>query len=392
MAKSKVSEWDEVAGNNIIINGINIGENCPPSAVNNAIREMMAQIKQWQSGSTGDDWISNGTLDITGTLRLDGSLGSDGQVLSSKGSTETPVWTTLGSMSNQNSSSVNITGGSVKTTGDLNVTGSLKLDSGVGSSGQVLSSKGTTATPVWKTLPSMTNQNSNDVNITGGTITGLSNLTATTATFTNTNTTGSVKYDNNTGSVGQVLTSQGGATPIWKAVSATDGYTKAQIDATQAAQDTKIAANTSKKTNATHTGDVTGDGYLTIGTGKVTNHKLATNSVTSVKIASNAVDNAKIKANAVKANELFVSGNGTATQYLRSDGDGTFTWDTPPDTKVSNTLGGIGAYSGYSSLYDVAPGSIITIGSQTWRVMGITGKHTENIAQTRTYYLIIRLT
>ena len=208
-SKTKVSEWDSVASNNILINGINIDENCPPSAVNNAIREMMAQIKDWQSGSSGDDWTSSGVLNVTGILKLDGSAGTDGQVLSSKGSSATPVWTTLGSMSSQNSNNVNITGGSV------NVTGSLKLDNSVGSSGQVLTSLGG-ATPVWKTLSNMSNQSSNAVNITGGTITGLSNLTATNATLGNTNTTGFVKFDGSTGSSGQVLTSQGGATPKWK--------------------------------------------------------------------------------------------------------------------------------------------------------------------------------
>jgi len=40
----------------------------PPSYVNDAIREMMAQIKQWQSGSSGDDYTINGTLNINGEL------------------------------------------------------------------------------------------------------------------------------------------------------------------------------------------------------------------------------------------------------------------------------------------------------------------------------------
>ena len=125
MAKSKVSEWDSVASNNIILNGINIDENCPPSAVNNAIREMMAQIKDWQSGSSGDDWTSSGVLNITGTLKLDGSVGTDGQVLTSKGSSETPIWKTLGNMSQQNNTTVNIDGGTITgTTINVHVVGS----------------------------------------------------------------------------------------------------------------------------------------------------------------------------------------------------------------------------------------------------------------------------
>ena len=149
MAKTKVSQWDSVAANNTDINAININEGCPPSTINNAIREVMAQIKDWQDGSSGDSWTSGGTLNITGSLQLDGSIGSNGQVLKSVGSTATPVWTTLGTMSTQNSNAVNITGGSVKTTGDLNVTGALKLDNSVGSSGQVLVSSGSSATPTW---------------------------------------------------------------------------------------------------------------------------------------------------------------------------------------------------------------------------------------------------
>ena len=194
MAKAKVSEWDVVSDNNIVINGININENCPPSAVNNAIREMMAQIKQWQSGSSGDDWTSSGVFNITGILKLDGSAGTDGQVLSSKGSSATPIWKTLGTMSAQNYNNVNITGGSV------NVTGSLKLDGSVGSNGQVLKSVGSTATPIWTTLGTMSLQNRSSVNITGGSV----------------NVSGSFKLDNSTGTAGQVMVSKGSSdTPVW---------------------------------------------------------------------------------------------------------------------------------------------------------------------------------
>ena len=99
MAKSNVSEWDVVADNNTIINGININENCPPSAVNNAIREMMAQIKMWKDGYT--DPISGlpvyqslvvQNIDVKGIIKLDGSAGTDGQVLVSKGASASPIW------------------------------------------------------------------------------------------------------------------------------------------------------------------------------------------------------------------------------------------------------------------------------------------------------------
>ena len=162
MAKTKVSQWDSVAANNTDINTININEGCPPSTINNAIRETMAQIKNWQDGSSGDGWTSSGTitssgsLAINGSVYLDGSLGTNGQVLTSVGSTNTPVWTSLGTMSAQNSNAVAITGGAIATTGALNVTGSLTMDGATGSNGQLLTSGGSSATPTWTSLVSFT--------------------------------------------------------------------------------------------------------------------------------------------------------------------------------------------------------------------------------------------
>ena len=121
MAKTKVSQWDSVAANNTDINSININEGCPPSTINNAIRETMAQIKDWQDGSSGDGWTSSGTitssgtLAVTGNLTFDGAAGASGTYLKSTGSGNTPVWSNLGlgTMSTQNSNAVNITGGSI---------------------------------------------------------------------------------------------------------------------------------------------------------------------------------------------------------------------------------------------------------------------------------------
>ena len=93
MAKNKVSDWDVVANNNTDLTGtITLGEGMPPSYVNDAIREMMAQIKQWQSGVSGDDYTINGTLNLNGELKLDSSSGTAGQVLVSQGLGATPAW------------------------------------------------------------------------------------------------------------------------------------------------------------------------------------------------------------------------------------------------------------------------------------------------------------
>ena len=50
MAKTKISEYDSTAANNTDVDGINIAESCPPSGINNAIREVMAHLKDFQTG------------------------------------------------------------------------------------------------------------------------------------------------------------------------------------------------------------------------------------------------------------------------------------------------------------------------------------------------------
>ena len=92
MAKNRVSEWDVVSDNNLDIKGINISDNMPPSFVNDAMREMMAQIKQWQSGLYEEPLTIKGDLDIQGGMTLDSAAGTPGQFLMSAGPGETPQW------------------------------------------------------------------------------------------------------------------------------------------------------------------------------------------------------------------------------------------------------------------------------------------------------------
>jgi hypothetical protein len=51
------------------------------------------------------------------------------------------------------------------------------------------------------------------------------------------------------------------------------------------------------------------------------------------------VNAATITDNSVGAAELNVSGNGSTSQFLRSDGDGSFTWATPTDTNTTYSAG-----------------------------------------------------
>ena len=54
MAKTKISEWDIDSALNTDINNIDINQGCSPANINNAIRELMAQVKDLQGGYSGD--------------------------------------------------------------------------------------------------------------------------------------------------------------------------------------------------------------------------------------------------------------------------------------------------------------------------------------------------
>lgn len=89
MSKDKVSEWSSIAANNTDISGINIAEGCAPSGINNAIRELMAQIKDMQAGTDADNFT------LGGTLTANSSVGSAGQALVSRGAGLSPQWSTV---------------------------------------------------------------------------------------------------------------------------------------------------------------------------------------------------------------------------------------------------------------------------------------------------------
>jgi len=54
MAKTKISEYSATPADNTDINNINIAEGCSPANLNNAVRSLMAQIKDLQAGTSGD--------------------------------------------------------------------------------------------------------------------------------------------------------------------------------------------------------------------------------------------------------------------------------------------------------------------------------------------------
>jgi hypothetical protein len=73
MAKTKISEFDSTPANNTDIDSINIAEGCAPSGINNAIRELMSQLKDQQTGASGDNFTVGGNLAVTGTSTFTGA-------------------------------------------------------------------------------------------------------------------------------------------------------------------------------------------------------------------------------------------------------------------------------------------------------------------------------
>jgi len=93
MAKNKISEYSATAANNTDIGGINIAEGCAPSGINNAIRELMAQLKDQQSGTDSDNFTVGGgftsvgaavfssTVAIAGASTIGGALTVSGNAV-----------------------------------------------------------------------------------------------------------------------------------------------------------------------------------------------------------------------------------------------------------------------------------------------------------------------
>lgn len=73
MPKTKISEFSSTPADNTDIDGINIAEGCAPSGINNAIRELMSQLKDQQTGTSGDNFSIGGNLTVTGTSELLGA-------------------------------------------------------------------------------------------------------------------------------------------------------------------------------------------------------------------------------------------------------------------------------------------------------------------------------
>ena len=73
MPRTKLSEYSTTNSDNTDIESINIAEGCAPSGINNAIRELMVHLKEFQTGASGDAFTFAGGVLMSGTNTITGS-------------------------------------------------------------------------------------------------------------------------------------------------------------------------------------------------------------------------------------------------------------------------------------------------------------------------------
>jgi len=117
VTKAKISEYSATAGDNTDVNGTNIAEGCPPSGINDAIREVMAALKRFETGADGDSVTVGGNLVVSGSttantlstnlitektsaagVTIDGVLLKDNGVVTGAGTVSAPVYSTTGDL------------------------------------------------------------------------------------------------------------------------------------------------------------------------------------------------------------------------------------------------------------------------------------------------------
>jgi hypothetical protein len=71
MAKNSIRDFDATSSNNTDIQSVDISEGCSPAGINNAIRELMADIKDVSTGTIALESPSADSLTVTGDLTVD---------------------------------------------------------------------------------------------------------------------------------------------------------------------------------------------------------------------------------------------------------------------------------------------------------------------------------
>lgn len=146
MPKTKISEYSTTNSANTDIEGINIDEGCPPSSINNAIRELMVHLKEFQTGASGDAFtfaggtLMSGTNTISGAAVISGNINSSGTTNTFSGGnilsgTNTISGSAIISGNINSSGTTNTFSGGNIFSGTNTISGSAIISGGINSSG-----------------------------------------------------------------------------------------------------------------------------------------------------------------------------------------------------------------------------------------------------------------
>lgn len=179
---------------------------------------------------------------------------------------------------------------------------------------------------------------SGDVTATGVSFNGTGNITLTTAMAAN-------SVDLTTHTTGNYVASITNGSYITGANGGSEGAgLTLAVDATSANTASKVVARDGSGNFSAGTITAALSGNATTATTLATGRTIGlSGDVTATGVSFNGGSNitlsANIASNVVGAAELNVSGNGTTAQFLRADGDGSFTWATPTDTNTTYSAG-----------------------------------------------------
>lgn len=100
MPKTKISEYSTTNADNTDIQSINIAEGCPPSSINDAIRELMVHLKNFQTGASADPLTVAGTFVASGSATINGTSIPASKTLADTNSSQTLTNKTISGSSN----------------------------------------------------------------------------------------------------------------------------------------------------------------------------------------------------------------------------------------------------------------------------------------------------
>lgn len=160
MPKTRISEYSTTNTDNSDIESINISEGCAPSGINNAIRELMVHLKEFQTGASGDPFTVAGTFVASSSATING--------------TTIPASKTLATLdANQTFTGANTFSGATVMSGSLNSSGANTLSGSQIISGNINSSGTNTfsGSQVFSSTANFTGtlqQNSNNISAENG--------------------------------------------------------------------------------------------------------------------------------------------------------------------------------------------------------------------------------